>query len=249
MEKRVAIVTGASSGIGAALVRLLAGNYSGLVLQARKAADSLEKVASEARLRGTEVVTVLGNLTDEDFGQRLVDQALKSFGRLDCVVANAGFPILKSLNEGTYEDLEYAFKGNTLSFFSLVKAASPALVESPAGRIVAIGSFTSHVFRVGIRNFPISAASKGALEVATKGIALELAPSGVTVNCVIPGAIQKDHLEDSVSDEELAEMARNIPLGRAGTSGDVAEAVEFLLSARASYITGQALHVNGGLHI
>ncbi|MNH33248.1 3-oxoacyl-[acyl-carrier-protein] reductase FabG [compost metagenome] len=95
----------------------------------------------------------------------------------------------------------------------------------------------------------MSAASKGALEIAVKGIALELAPKGVTVNCVIPGAIQKDHLEDSVSDEELQEQARTIPLGRAGKPADVAAAIGFLLSPGAGYITGQALHVNGGLHI
>jgi 3-oxoacyl-[acyl-carrier protein] reductase len=250
MEKKVAIITGASSGIGAATALKLADQYGGLVLHARKSAEALEKVASAARERGALVTTILGDLNDDGLGQTLVNAAQDHFGRLDGVVANAGFPILKSFEDGNFDDLDRAFKGNCFSFFSIARAAASVLANSSAGRIVAVGSFTSHVFRNDIRQFPMSAASKGALETAVKSLAMYLAPTGVTVNCVIPGFIRKDTgTEDSVPDEELAANRNRIPLGRIGEPEDVAAAIEFLLSTRAGYITGQSLHVNGGLKI
>lgn len=248
MEKRVAIITGASSGIGASTALRLAAHFGGLVLHARKSVAALEHVAQAARAKGAAVVTVLGDLTDDALGARLADAASDSFGRLDGVVANAGFPVLKSFDEGHAADLEHAFKGNAFSFFAIARATAQLLGSSPAGRIVAVGSFTSHVFRTDIRQFPMSAASKGALETAVKSLAMHLAGLGVTVNCVVPGFIQKEaHTEDSVSDAELAESRSRIPLGRIGRPEDVAAAIEFLLSTDAGYITGQSLHISGGL--
>jgi len=250
MTKLIAVITGASSGIGAALARRLAAQCDGLVLHARKSVRELEAVANEVRARGATVTTVMSDLADPEIGARLATAARDSFGRLDWVVANAGFPILKSFDEGSDEDVERAFRGNAMSFFNIARAAAPLLEASAAGRIVAIGSFTSRLFRTDIRNFPMSAASKGALETAVKSLALHFAPKAITVNCVIPGLIRKPTgAEDSVSDEELAESARRIPLGHAGRPEDVAAAVAFLLSQEAGYITGQSLHVNGGLVI
>ncbi|MDL2403751.1 SDR family NAD(P)-dependent oxidoreductase [Rhizobium mayense] len=248
MVSRIAIVTGASSGIGAATALRLAGRYRGLVLHARKSSSALEEIADQVRAAGTEAVTLLGNLTDASFGSRLVDAARVQWGQLDCVVANAGFPILKAFEEGTVDDLDYAFKGNVYSLFALARAASPLLKHSDSGRIVAVGSFTSHVFRTDIRQFPMSAASKGAVETAVRSLAMHFADHGVTVNCVVPGFVRKPSgSEDSVSDEELEANLARIPLKRAGQPKDVAAAIEFLLSEDASYITGQSLHVNGGL--
>lgn len=248
MNKKVAIVTGASSGIGAATALRIAPQYGGLVLHARKSADALERIAEAVRDKGAKVVTVLGDLTDEALSDKLVDAASDAFGRLDAVIANAGFPILKSFHEGSFADLDYAFRGNAYSFFSIAKASEQMLRQSPGGRVVVVGSFTSHVFRNDIRQFPMSAASKGAVETVAKSLAMHLAESGVTVNCVIPGFVQKESgAEDSVSDDELAKTRSRIPLGRIGRPDDIAATIQFLLSEEAGYITGQALHVSGGL--
>lgn len=246
--KRVAIITGASSGIGAATARRLAQSHAGLVLHAGHSGEALEAVAEEVRRAGCDVATVLADLGDPAIGTRLVSTARNRFGRLDALVANAGFPILKALEEGGPEDLDRSFRGNVYSFFALAQAAAPLLRASEAGRIVAVGSFTSHVFRTDMRSFPMSSASKAALETAVRSFALEFGPAGVTVNCVVPGWIQKDRgTRDGVAQAEMLAHEARIPLGRIGKPDEVAAAIAFLASPDSGYITGQTLHVNGGL--
>ncbi len=122
------------------------------------------------------------------------------------------------------------------------------LRNSTSGRIVALGSFTSHVFRTDMPQFPASAASKGAIEVAVKSLSLALGADRITVNCVVPGYIEKDAgTADGLNPKILAEMLSRIPVNRLGKPEDVAGTIAFLLSKDASYITGQVIHVNGGL--
>lgn len=249
MRDQVAIITGASSGIGATTADRLALRYGGLVLHARKSAEALEAVAERIRKQGTTVVTVLGDLVDAATAGALVEAASGTFGRLDGIVANAGFPISTSFAEGGRDDLEHGFRGNVFSFFDLVRAAEPLIRLSPAGRIVAVGSFTAHAFRTDLRQFPLSAASKGALETAVRSLALHLSNSGVTVNCIVPGFIRKDAGTGGLSSEELEESRKRIPLGRIGRPADVAAAIDYLMSEDAGYVTGQSLHVSGGLVI
>jgi 3-oxoacyl-[acyl-carrier protein] reductase len=189
----------------------------------------------------------MGDLTNESFGEKLVDTARQAFGRLDCIAANAGFPVIKSFEEGSAADLDYAFRGNVFSFCSLARAAADLLKESASGRVVAVGSFTSHVFRTDIRQFPLSAASKGALETAVRSLSVHFAKDGVTVNCVVPGYIEKDKgTDDGVPEEELLQVCSRIPLRRVGTPDDVASVIEFMVSSGAGYITGETIRVTGG---
>ncbi len=245
---RAIIVTGSSSGIGAALARQLAEKSTGLVIHARHNRDGCEKVAGECEKRGAETTIVLGDIGDAQTSNDLVTAAEQSFGRLDGIVANAGLPILKSFQEASREDLDYALGANLSGFFELAKAALPQLRTSDCPRIVAIGSLNAHVFTPGFINFPISGASKGGLEAMVKGLALELAPEEIPVNCVVPGLIEKDQgTGDGLDPERAAKMRAHLPMGRLGKPDEVAAAIAFLLSPAASYITGECLGVGGGV--
>ncbi len=245
---RAIIVTGSSSGIGAALARQLAEEGTGLVIHARHNREGCEEVAAECEALGAQTAIVLGDIGEAQTSQDLIAAAQDKLGRLDGIVANAGLPILKSFQEASREDLDYALGANLSGFFELAKAALPLLRKSDCPRIVAIGSLNAHVFTPGFINFPISGASKGGLEAMVKGLALELAPEEIPVNCVVPGLIEKDQgTGDGLDPERAARMRAHLPMGRLGKPDEVAAAIVFLLSPAASYITGECLGVGGGV--
>lgn len=244
-----AIVTGAATGIGAAVALRLANKGARLTLHTRRSVALLEAVAAQAEDRGAIVELVLGDLSTSGTGAEIVEAHKNRFGELDALVAVAGFPLRVRFEEMTSADISYAFQGNSQSLFELAQAVYPMLRNSQRGRIVVVGSFTAHVFRTDLPQFPASAASKGAVEVAVRTLALAMAQYGITVNCVVPGFIERDVTHtDNPSGETIAEIAGRIPLGRRGTPDDVAGAIAFLLGSDAAYITGQSIHVNGGLY-
>jgi 3-oxoacyl-[acyl-carrier protein] reductase len=247
-ENRVVLITGAASGIGAAACRHLAEPGTKLLLHTRKNEAALQAVSEVARAAGAEIAMSLGDLADPDVAPRLVEKAVADFGALDQIVANAGFAQRGGIIEGTLDDLIAAERCMPDAFFLLAKTAIPYLKESSWARIVVVSSFVAHAFSEEPK-FATTAAAKAAMEALAKTFAIEMAPHNVTINCVAPGFTAKDPTGHSaMSEEGRADVAKNrVPLRRIGTPDDMAGAIRFLLSHDASYITGQTIHVDGGL--
>jgi len=246
---RAILVTGAATGVGAATLRRLAAPGIALLAHTRRNAEALATVADEARAKGAQVHEALGDLADPATAAALVEVAVARFGRLDVVVANAGFADRTPAADLTDEILARSTDAMQAGFLRLARAAAPHLRQGADPRIVAVSSFVAHAYRPGFPLFPASAAAKAGLEALVKALAVEFAPA-MTVNAVAPGFVRKDagaHV--ALSLQGMEERAKWIPMGRIAVPDDIAAAIAFLASADAGYITGQVLHVDGGLVI
>lgn len=245
---RVILVTGSGSGIGAACCRRMAGPGTAFIVHTRKNAEGAERTAAAIRERGGLAEIALGEIGAPETPAALVARAMEVFGGLDVVVANAGFadktPLLQA------DDALFARSFDTVlwGFIRLARAALPVLAEGHDPRLIAISSFVAHVFRHDVNTFPATAAAKAGVEALVRALSVDVAKQGITVNAVAPGFTQKDPgAHAAYSAEQWKVVAEKLPLGRLGTPDDVAAAVNFVASAEAGYITGQVIHVNGGL--
>ena len=245
---RSIIVTGSGSGIGAAIVDALAGPTARIVVHALSNRTGCERISAAAEKAGAKTSVFMGDLSEQSVAHGIVDHAVELFGGVDVLVANAGFPIPKEFGEADEDDLNKCHRAMTGGFFNMANRAMPHLKQSSHGRVVAISTLNAHVFRTQYPVYPASAAAKAALEALIHALAFKLAPHQVTVNAVAPGLIVKD--ADTVpiySAEERAGLLAQVPLGRMGRPSEVAALVAFLCSVDAAYITGQTMHINGGI--
>lgn len=238
---RVAVVTGASRGIGACISEAMARAGANLVVHGRDA-TALEDRLGTLRSLGARAVAVQGDVRDPGTSDNLVGAALEAFGRIDVLVNNAGGNFssrLESLSENGWRAL---IETNLSSVFYSSKACWPVFVEQGGGVIVNVGSISSEYAHP---NRAAYAAAKAGVTSLTKTMAWEWAPANIRVNCLSPGAINTE--ASRFADEEVERLTTQyIPLGRIGDPGDIANACLFLCSDAASYITGEVLHVHGG---
>ena len=242
LEGKVAIVTGAAQGIGRAIAEILARDGADIVVADLDPGRSQETVAAITKL-GRRAVNVKVNVAEWNDVKNMTDQVLKDWGKIDILVNNAGVTRDGLLVRMKEEDWNLVLQVNLHGTFHCTKAVLQPMTKQRSGRIVNIASIVGAMGNAGQANY---AASKAAVIGFTKSVAREYASRMVTVNAVAPGFVDTA-MTQGLQQEVRDTLLKQIPLGRLGQPGDVAEAVRFLASEEAGYITGQVLHVNGGM--
>ena len=240
MERKVVLITGASRGIGAAAARRFAAGGCRVVINYNHSRAQAEALAAE-----TGGWAVQADVADPAQVRRMVDNVLDKFCQLDILICNAGVAQQKLFGDLTDSDWRQIFAVNVDGTFHVIRAALPHFLHRKAGRILTVSSMWG---QVGGSCEVAYSASKAAVIGLTKALAKELGPSGITVNCVAPGVIATD-MNAALDEETLAALAEETPLGVIGTPEDVAEAMWYLASDAARFVTGQVLSPNGGLVI
>jgi 3-oxoacyl-[acyl-carrier protein] reductase len=235
---RTALVTGASGGIGAAIARQLHAQGAGVILGGRRR-EALDALAAAL---GERVRVEVAELADADAAERLVGRA-EADGGLDVLINNAGLTRDNLALRMRDEDWQTVLDVNLSAGFRLIRSALRGMMRRRWGRIVNITSIVALTGNPGQANY---AAAKAGMIGMTKSLAAEVASRGITVNCVAPGFIQTP-MTEALSEEQRTRLLQRVPLGRLGSGADVAAAVGYLASEEAAYVTGQTLHVNGGM--
>jgi len=243
-KDKIAVITGASRGIGRSIALALAEAGAKIV------AVDLDSVATDAivaelKEKGTEAIAVIGNVTVTDDTEKMIDAAVAAFGRVDILVNNAGITRDGLLMRMKDEDWDAVMNVNLKGAFLCSRAAAKVMTKQRYGRIINIASVVGQMGNAGQANY---CASKAGLIGLTKSNARELAKRNVTVNAVAPGFIATA-MTDALSEKVREELAAQIPLGRLGSAEDIANAVVFLALEKSAYITGQVIAVNGGMYM
>lgn len=245
LKNKVAIVTGSSRGIGKAVAERFARDGAKVVVnyvKNKKAADAV--VAGIVKARGT-AIAIKADVSKKADARRLINGAIKAFGRLDILVSNAGIVLDRPFVDSTDDDWTAAIENNLHGFYNVCQAALPPMLEQKWGRIIATGSCITEVADFGGNKYSVCAASKGGIVAMLRPIAAEVARQGVTVNAVSPGYIATEMLGE-IDPAGLEAALGLVPMRRYGKPEEIAAAMSFLSSDDAAYITGQVLRVNGG---
>jgi glucose 1-dehydrogenase len=246
LEGKAALVTGASSGIGRAIAERFAREGADVAVDYLGHADAAEAVVEEIRRAGRKAVAVQADVSDLDAVRRMVDDAISGLGRIDILVNNAGVEIREDFLDVSEKHWDFVLDVNLKGAFFAMQAVARHLVgRKVPGRIVNITSIHEDVAFLGFAPY---AASKGGLRMVTRTVAQSLAPHGITVNDIAPGAIATPINERTLAHPDLTkELEAMIPLGRLGTPDEVASVAVFLASDEAAYVTGSTYYVDGGM--
>lgn len=241
--KQTAIVTGGSRGIGRAVAVRLAKDGMNLVINYRGNSAAAEETERLCRELGAEVLLVQGDVSRAEDCEKLAAQAKEAFDRVDVLVNNAGITRDGLLARMTEEDFRAVLDVNLVGPWNMMKAVNRIMMKQRYGRIVNLSSVTGLMGNMGQTNY---AAAKAGILGMTKSYAREVASRGITVNAVAPGFIDTD-MTEAMPEGAKDKIITGIPMGRTGKPEDVAEAVAFLASEQAGYITGEVLRVDGGM--
>lgn len=244
-KPRTVLVTGAGRGIGRAIAARFAAHGDQVVIHYYQSRARAEALAEQLKAEGVTPEHLLlcqADLRQTAEIQELIQKSTRHFGKVDVLVNNAGIGWNGLLTDMTEAEWDQLFAVNLKAVFTACRLVLPQMIRRKQGKIINISSMWG---QAGASCEVAYAASKGALDAFTKGLALEVAPSGITVNAVSPGVIATD-INAHLSPRELAALAEETPLGRVGRPEEVAAAVFFLAGAEADFITGQILPVNGG---
>lgn len=245
LQGKVALVTGASRGIGRAIAISLAEAGADVAVNYAGNEQAAEETAEAVRAHGRKAITIRADVGDAGQADQMVKTVLDEFGRLDILVNNAGITRDNLLMRMKEEEFDQVINTNLKGVFNCMKAVTRPMMKQRSGRIINISSIVGAVGNPGQTNY---VAAKAGVIGMTKSAAKELATRGITVNCVAPGFIETE-MTDVLSEETKETLLKSIPLGRLGQPEDIARIVRVLASEDASYMTGQTIHVDGGMYM
>ena len=240
---KVAMITGATRGIGKQIALTLANEGYNIVLNYRTENDELKQLKNEIESKNVKCLAVQGDVTNFEDCKQMIESAIKEFGKIDVLVNNAGITKDMLLARMKEEDFKQVIDVNLVGTFNMTKNVISYMMKARSGRIINISSVVGIAGNAGQTNY---SASKAGIIGFTKSLAKEVASRNILVNAVAPGFIETN-MTDVLKQEVKDEIAKNIPLKRMGTPKDVANVVMFLASEDSSYITGQVISVDGGM--
>ena len=243
LENKIALVTGASRGIGKAVAKELAAKGAFVIVNYNGSKDAAEQVVSEIKASGKDAVSYQCDVSQYADCERMVTELIKTYQKIDILVNNAGITRDNLLMKMSEEDFDVVIDTNLKGTFHTMRFVSRAMLKQRSGRIINLSSVVGVTGNAGQTNY---AASKAGVIGMTKTVARELASRGVTVNAIAPGFIETD-MTGKLSDRVKEQTILQIPLGKMGKPEDVAKLAGFLASDDAGYITGQVIHVDGGM--
>lgn len=240
---KIALVTGAARGIGKEIALTLAGSGATVIVNYNGSKERAEAVVSEIKANGGEAEAIQCNVADFEASENMIKDVLAKYGRVDILVNNAGITKDNLIMRMSEADYDAVLDTNLKGAFNMIRHLSRAFLKQRSGKIINISSVSGVMGNAGQSNY---SASKAGLIGLTKSVARELASRGVCVNAVAPGFIATE-MTEVLSEDYMNKMKEMIPLGKMGSTKDIANMVLFLAGDQSDYITGQVIHVDGGM--